>query len=547
MNKILKYSAFSVLLAVMAGCAEDNITPEVGALPDETAMNIVGGRLLGTETLSNMITVSMYEDDAPKAEEIAYSLTKPTSAAITVQVAPSPDLVEKYNQDNGTELKEFPVANVTIEGDGTLTVPAGKKSSVPIKLTLSSKGLESGAPYLLAIALKQDAKGIEAQANKLVIYYRVGFFKNINVYQPTLDAPKEIPPLLPNVMTVVYVNTETYQPLIVNAYDIKRKDWINTQNTALYRIGNIVNLKKATIGNDIAGGRISLDLGSGLSYVLEHQNKYIRSIHDQRKLCLCIENGGKGIGFCNMSDMQIADFVRQVKNVIEHYNLDGVNLWDDDSGYGKAGMPEMNTTSYPKLIKALREALPSGKLLTLVDKGDATEYFYDTAKCGGIEVGKYIDYAWHGYCSDTEDIQLINPNDGTPQPYSKYTRRAIAGLNDSRYGNINAPNYAAGAETKDFRNNAPEFIAKWKLANLKKSNIMVYGSDFIGSEYNYNGKNHEYGMMTLGFISSFMDDGDYWDESLGMLGFLNDASYSSVIIDMSLNGGPEMNLYRKDW
>ena len=31
-------------------------------------------------------------------------------------------------------------------------------------------------------------------------------------------------------------------------------------------------------------------------------------------------------------------------------------------------MPGMNTTSYPRLIKALREALPD-KLLTLVDKG----------------------------------------------------------------------------------------------------------------------------------------------------------------------------------
>jgi hypothetical protein len=68
-----------------------------------------------------------------------------------------------------------------------------------------------------------------------------------------------------------------------------------------------------------------------------------------------------------------------VKSIIEHYYLDGVNLWDDDSKYGKAGMSAMNTTSYPKLIKALREALPD-KLLTLVDKGDATEYLYDVNK-----------------------------------------------------------------------------------------------------------------------------------------------------------------------
>lgn len=54
--------------------------------------------------------------------------------------------------------------------------------------------------------------------------------------------------------------------------------------------------------------------------------------------------------------------------MIERYQLDGVNLWDEDGKYGKAEMPGMNTTSYPRLIKALREALPD-KLLTLVDKG----------------------------------------------------------------------------------------------------------------------------------------------------------------------------------
>ena len=42
-----------------------------------------------------------------------------------------------------------------------------------------------------------------------------------------------------------------------------------------------------------------------------------------------------------------------------------VNLWDRNSGYGKEGMPAVNTTSYPKLIKALREALGTEKLLTV--------------------------------------------------------------------------------------------------------------------------------------------------------------------------------------
>lgn len=67
--------------------------------------------------------------------------------------------------------------------------------------------------------------------------------------------------------------------------------------------------------------------------------------------------------------MQLADFVQQVKNVVELYRLDGINLWDKVSTYNKEGMFAMNTVSYPKLIKALRDALPE-KLLTVVDKGE---------------------------------------------------------------------------------------------------------------------------------------------------------------------------------
>ena len=104
-------------------------------------------------------------------------------------------------------------------------------------------------------------------------------------------------------------------------------------------------------------------------------------------------------------------------------------------------MPAMNTTSYPKLIKALREALPD-KLLTLVDKGEATEYFYDVNKCGGIEAGRYLDYAWHGYFSPTEVVEAITPNPEGTQVYSKYSRKPIAGLDPACYGSVNIPCYS---------------------------------------------------------------------------------------------------------
>lgn len=56
----------------------------------------------------------------------------------------------------------------------------------------------------------------------------------------------------------------------------------------------------------------------------------------------------------------------------------------------------------------MREAMPD-KLLTLADYEEPTEYFGDTEATGGIEVGQYLDYAWSGYMSESEDIQLLDP------------------------------------------------------------------------------------------------------------------------------------------
>lgn len=537
MNNSFKYFALSMLLATMTGCTADDIVQVGGTLPDETPMNSVGGQLHSEKTFSNMITVGMYQDDGSTTEKIVYTLTKPATTAVTIKAVLSPTLVTKYNEENNTDMKEFPVGNVSFENGGSLTVSAGKKISEAIGVTLSPEGLEAGTPYLLAITLEQDLTGIDAQAAKQVIYYRIGFMEKITTCNPEGEwDTQEIPPLLPDLTSVFYVNTEVYQPLIAAAWAVQVDFW------QLYSLGNIVNLKRATIGYDVASQRASLELGSDLSYVLEHRDKYIRHLQEyERKVCLCIENGGQGVGFCNMNDNQITDFVRQVKAVVERYYLDGVNLWDDDSKYGKAGMPELNTTSYPLLIKKLREALP-GKLLTLVDKGNATEYFYDVNKCGGIEVGNYIDYAWHGYSSPTEELQIINPNiTGSAQAYSKYNRKPIAGLDEARYGNVNAPCYSDNSlELKDL---ASKIIAQWRTKGNKKNNIMVYGSDLIGSEYG-GYETAVQGMLEP--ICNFMEDGNGWDFDNN--DFLwGDVFYMGYYLDWTLNIGPDMDHYKKDW
>lgn len=538
-NNPFKYFVFlmlSLLMVAMAGCTEDDISMSAGQLPDETPMNSVGGQLCSERTLSRMITIDLYEDDEEGVEEISYTLTKPAISAITFKAIADETLIDAYNEKYKTDLEALPVDNVSFENEGTLTIAVGKRTSAPIKVLISTEGLETGKPYLLALTVANAVTNVDVQAEKQKLYYRVNIQEKVTNCEPEFGVFQEIPLLLPNLISVFYVNTENYQPLVVGAWGVK------ANRTNLYSLGNIVNLKASTIDYDVASKRSLFKLGSDLSYVLEHRDKYIRPLQEhERKVCICIENGAKGVGFCNMTDTQIVDFVRQVKEVVTRYNLDGVNLWDEDSKYGKTGMPVVNTLSYPKLIKTLREALP-GKLLTLVDKGKATEYFYDVTKCGGVEVGHYIDYAWHGYFSSTEELQLINPSLEGVQNYSKYTRKRIAGLDELSYGSVVIPRYPNN--NPSIRQLATQAIAKWKSSGNKKSPILVYGDDLIGNEYG-DRENAVKIMLNEYSLVVFMDDGKGWD-------FENDTyirekvRYIAGMLDWRIDD-PVQNGYKKDW
>ncbi len=195
-------------------------------------------------------------------------------------------------------------------------------------------------------------------------------------------------------------------------------------------IGNIVNFRGVTIGYDKESNLPKLTLGSDMKYLVSNFDTYFRPVQETgRKICVCIEGGSTGLGFCNLTDSQIEDFVSQVKRFIDQYGFDGVNLWDRNSSYGKEGMPEMNTTSYPKLIKALREALGQYKLLTLTDYAEPTEYFWDTEATGGIEVWQYLDYAWSGYVDGSEPIQIVDSyHQGSEYVSAKYPRSQSPGF-----------------------------------------------------------------------------------------------------------------------
>lgn len=504
--------------AGLTACEEDSIPLAVGDLLDESDYNSIAGSLRSKLSFSGETGIVLLTGDGTETklmDELFYELNRPIDKDLEITLSLGQDLTEAFmaevdrlNTQIEAYRKLFPLTplyeaallpddNITLS-EKTLTIPKGKSISETIECAVSTDNLDLNTLYLLTINMELSTQNSPNVPN--ILQYFINLRPNIRSWENTIDPSVEIS-LDTEFYTVFYVNTERYQPLIADVFLYGKTSLLTWETEKVCSFGNLVNLRQSTVSYAPSSGRSLLSLDSDLRYVLEHADKYIRPLQNRgRKVCLCIQGGGKGIGFCNMTDTQIADFTSQVKEVVELYKLDGINLWDEGSGYGKEGMPPMNTTSYPKLIKSMREAMPD-KLLTLVDKEEPTEYFHDVTLCGGIEVGRYIDYAWHGYFSYDEITQIVEPWE-TESPYSDYKRKPIAGLTPEKYGSVNIARQPGG----DLILSGQRRVMKWKSEGRKKNNMIVFGFDLSANEPDgqYEGHPHS---LAFEYLNYFSDDG----------------------------------------
>ena len=403
-----------------------------------------------------------------------FQQTKPASDGFSLDAWVDATLLDDYNAAEEVERTLLPEANYEFPDGKALDLSPEAQRSALKRIKFSATGLAAGEYVLPLTVAGQDAP----DANKTLYY-------NVSVRQPYTDeyALHDGHDLF----FVFYINTNDFQPLLAQDY-IMRKKLARGTTVAWYdAVGNIINLRTVMLDYDAATGRALLNLGNDMRYVLDHAVKYIRPLQEHgSKVCISIEGSGKGLGFCNLTDGQIVDFVAQVKTVVEEFGIDGINLWDRGSEYGKEGMPAMNTASYPKLIKALREALGGEKLLTVTVYEEPTSTFWDTQATGGIAVGDYIDYAWSGYNRESEVPQLLDPWHPELEYVSTYTQKPIANLPKERYGCINFPIYSTSSMEIGTAINHILYtdMLDW-VPNYKPNNIIVFNDLHTNLQDNY--------------------------------------------------------------
>lgn len=385
MKRILKYVCLLGLLALwVSSCEEEAAIIEPDVAHNKPTETVVSGspRLCSDRQKNNqqIFLVVTDKENEVVTDQVSVVLDKAATEAknLTVEVDEDFDVEAFQLAYTNSNYQLLPEDAYELSNDGSMTIAAGAIQSGKIELTL--KGWMLPVPlfstsvhsqYLLPLKIK-DETGYQT------LLYRINWTNG--KHRLTSSAK--------GYTCIGYVDTENMSPLVSSVYWLQ-EDWSadKLHNVQLF---DVVNLLRATVG---AGGE--LNLNSDITYVLKNADKYIRPLQLMgMKVCLTVKNSPV-TGFCHLTDGEIDNFVAQVKTAVELYKLDGIDLWDDSDEYGTDGIK--NTSAYPKLIKALREALPKEIMLTVADKGDATATFSDKQKCGGIEVGKYMDYAYNGY------------------------------------------------------------------------------------------------------------------------------------------------------
>ncbi len=480
-TKIKKFRTIGTMLlaaTVLAGftaCETDPVEQKGGKLPDKETIEMVHGILRITASTENETRVLLTQNSTGYVmRSFYYQQTQPVDGELLLEARVDETLLDAYNAETGVERALLPAANYEFPDGNQLSLAPDMQRSAAVRIKFIADGLQPGE-YLLPLTVASEDTPDESQT----VYYTV------SVREPYVDEYALHDGS--DIFFVFYINTKEYQPLLVQDYLMEKKKARGSEVAWYGSVGNIINLRTVTVKYDEFSGRAMLDLGSDMTYVLGHASKYIWPLQEQgRKVCISLEGGGTGLGFCNLTDEQIADFVAQVKAVVETYNLDGINLWDRNAGYGTVeGMPETNTTSYPKLIQAMRTALGSDKLLTLTVYEEPTATFWDTEATGGIKVGEYLDYAWSGYNSNTEAVQLLDPWHPNESYVSGYTQKPIAGLDASKFGCINFPIYPSASTYEEILMQDPYFISEWVLSGYKPNKIVIFDDIRTNLQDNY--------------------------------------------------------------
>lgn len=241
-------------------------------------------------------------------------------------------------------------------------------------------------------------------------------------------------------VAMVYVEVNDTNPLNAGSYKL-------SDGTSFFDIACIFAANIRGVDNQPV-----LHLNENVSAILANPDKYIRPLQAKGiKVTMSILGDHTGLGVANMTNDQADNFAQQLADAVAQFGLDGIDFDDEYAEYNTRGYPDVNNTSYSRVITKLRELMPADKIITVFDWGYTYTLSSTAIAC--------IDFAWYGAFSD---LAYGSPSFGIPM--SRWSSQAI---------NLRSYNNAANLN-KTSKKSADENRGAIQMYDLRSTNTVTY-------------------------------------------------------------------------
>ena len=165
-------AAITLVTGMLGGCEDNSIATPVGKLPNETALDNNFGMLKCDMTTSDL-EITMTNTKTPDFA-FFYQTVKPVAQDTRITMKIDLDLVDKYNEEHGTEYRKM--STISIEGisnDGAMTIKAGDTMSDTIMVRLNPLGTLHDYSLLPITVELPEESGIRPSRDSNEIYYKI--------------------------------------------------------------------------------------------------------------------------------------------------------------------------------------------------------------------------------------------------------------------------------------------------------------------------------------------------------------------------------------
>lgn len=343
--------------------------------------------------------INVYSNENGKAA-IHIELNKTSSEILNMQIKPDASLVESYNQKNGTDFEMYPVENVTIENEGKLSIAPGDQKSVSLSIEFRAQG-EAGKSYLFPVTIQKPSNDVKLRQESYI--FVVTNKGNI-----------------PNTAKSSGIVTNFYLGLLRPNNPLNIGEWYLKKSKK--PLVDIVCLFAANINYDKPTGRVEVRMNEHLTPLLENRERYLKPLQDKGiKITLSILGNWDAAGVANLSPETAKDFAREVKAIVDAYQLDGVEFDDEYSEYGQAsgipGFVSPSAEAYARLCYEIKRIMPD-KLCCVYHYGAVGFNFL----VEGMKPGDFIDYtyeAFYGSLNSSIQNEYLGMSKRQVGPYSR--------------------------------------------------------------------------------------------------------------------------------